>query len=114
MRTPASARPCVKCGVNERRSPQQCYCRACHAAWMRAHRPTHSHLSPEERARANARSYANVYQRRGKLIPRPCLVCGKEPAQKHHEDYERPLQVEWICRRCYLKLRRAARRAVSP
>lgn len=57
--------------------------------------------------KANARAYANVYQRRGKLVPKPCEVCGDE-AQKHHEDYSKPLQVMWLCRGCHVEHHREA------
>jgi hypothetical protein len=30
------------------------------------------------------------------LIPSPCWVCGKV-AQAHHPDYDRPLDVVWLC-----------------
>lgn len=36
--------------------------------------------------------------RDGKLIPQPCEICGTEPAQAHHEDYSKPLEVQWLCR----------------
>jgi hypothetical protein len=93
---------CSKCqGANDR-LPQR-YCRACHAAYAREHRPRHADLSPLQRMRSIARSYANVYQRRGKLLPEPCEKCEVELAQKHHEDYSLPLQVRWLCRECHLK-----------
>jgi hypothetical protein len=50
------------------------------------------------RKRANARSYTNVYIRRGKLIPGPCKYCGATLTQAHHLDYDQPLLVEWLCR----------------
>jgi hypothetical protein len=45
-----------------------------------------------------------VYQRRGKLIPKPCENCGSVDSQKHHEDYRKPLVVKWLCRACHLAL----------
>lgn len=51
----------------------------------------------------NARSYAKVYLRRGKLKQEPCKVCGQK-AEKHHPDYSKPLEVEWLCRRHHLAL----------
>lgn len=82
--------------------PRQRYCKACHAAYMREHRPKHSALPPDARQRANARAYANVYQRRGLLLPKPCEKCGSEDVQKHHDDYSKPLEVRWFCRACHL------------
>jgi hypothetical protein len=36
--------------------------------------------------------------RRGKLKRLPCVVCGKERTEAHHEDYKKPLEVIWLCR----------------
>lgn len=91
---------CSTCGEPNDRVPQR-YCRSCHAAYMRDFR-FRTPLTPEQRRKMNSRSYANSYQRRGKLIPEPCAVCGSEDAQKHHPDYDRPLYVVWLCRNCHL------------
>ena len=32
----------------------------------------------------------------GTLTPLPCVICG-EIADKHHHDYDKPLEVLWIC-----------------
>src|SRR5689334_5196676 len=37
--------------------------------------------------------------RRGLVKRRPCEVCGSEPADAHHDDYSRPLEVRFLCRR---------------
>ena len=37
---------------------------------------------------------------RGKfLIRQPCEVCGAEKSEAHHDDYEKPLEVRWLCRK---------------
>jgi hypothetical protein len=50
----------------------------------------------------NCRSYAKVYLRRGKLHPQPCVDCGAAEVEMHHEDYDQPLMVTWVCRSCHL------------
>lgn len=35
--------------------------------------------------------------RSGKLISRPCEVCGGTKSQAHHDDYSKPLDVRWLC-----------------
>jgi hypothetical protein len=37
--------------------------------------------------------------RYGLLAKQPCEVCGVEKVDAHHEDYSRPLDVRWLCRR---------------
>lgn len=34
----------------------------------------------------------------GALVPEPCVVCGRENVDGHHEDYSKPLDVIWLCR----------------
>ena len=45
--------------------------------------------------------------RKGTLIPKPCERCGHdEGVHGHHEDYERPLDVVWLCKPCHGKRHR--------
>ena len=59
-------------------------------------------MTDEERRKDNCRSYANVYKQRGHLIPEPCEDCGSEDVEMHHEDYTKPLHVNWLCRSCHM------------
>jgi ribosomal protein S27AE len=45
----------------------------------------------------HARYLAQRAIRRGELIRQPCEVCGASPAYAHHDDYEQPLKVRWLC-----------------
>lgn len=41
-------------------------------------------------------------QKLGLLVPKPCERCGAtENIQKHHEDYDKPLDVVWLCPKCH-------------
>jgi len=37
----------------------------------------------------------------GKLIRQPCIKCGNEKSLAHHEDYDKPLEVMWLCQPCH-------------
>ena len=91
------------CGRLKARDGQR-YCLKCHREYMRGNRPKHSALPERSRLRANARAYANVYLKRGKLKKKPCERCGTKNVQMHHDDYNQPLQVRWMCRQCHLRL----------
>jgi len=44
--------------------------------------------------------------RDGKLIKQPCCICGvTESVQAHHNDYSKPLDVEWLCFQCHREKR---------
>jgi len=37
----------------------------------------------------------------GRLERQPCRLCGESKSDAHHEDYSKPLSVDWLCRRCH-------------
>ena|ERR1035437_2491923 len=45
----------------------------------------------------NASDYVYEALRDGRLVRQPCETCGRTPAQAHHDDYSRPLDVRWLC-----------------
>lgn len=61
------------------------------AAIAKAHRET-------DRVKANARAAVYGAIKRGALVRQPCRVCGAK-AQAHHDDYSKPLEVDWLCPR---------------
>lgn len=78
-------------------------CKECHSTYMRKNRKRHSQLSDEQRKRSNCRSYVNVYIKRGNIKKQPCIKCGAF-AEMHHEDYDKPLEIIWLCRKHHLEL----------
>lgn len=41
--------------------------------------------------------------RAGKLIRMNCERCGAEKTYAHHDDYDKPLDVMWLCQPCHKK-----------
>lgn len=74
------------------------------------HQEEHRLDSARQRAKfadeAKANSAANHAIRDGKLKREPCEACGKEPAQAHHDDYNYPLKVRWLCKDCHARWHR--------
>lgn len=95
---------CSKCNnlIEESRLGRQRYCKSCHAEHMRNTRPKTSELSSEARKKHYARSYVHVYIKRGKIKRESCRVCGAL-AEAHHEDYDKPLEIIWLCRKHHLE-----------
>ena len=90
-----------QCGRPVRKGQHQGgYCREYHAEAQRQWRATHP-LTAEQRRKSNCRSYAHVYLRRGLLVKEPCQDCGIPDSQMHHADYDKPLQVTWLCPGCH-------------
>ena len=42
-----------------------------------------------------------AYDRHARKQKQPCERCGSTNAQLHHDDYERPLDVRWLCPACH-------------
>ncbi|MCK5605415.1 hypothetical protein KAR91_26220 [Candidatus Pacearchaeota archaeon] len=61
-------------------------------------------------ARKNSRIASNAVNnavRDGRLKKLPCSVCGKaKGVEGHHEDYSKPLEVNWLCMKHHNKLHR--------
>ena len=36
--------------------------------------------------------------RSGRLVRLPCEVCGDPKTDAHHDDYDKPIDVRWLCR----------------
>ena len=115
---------CSKCGrelplsefhkYERRNETHYSQCRDCKAEYKRKNRdkllasqykrrsnPTHE--DSQKRKAWNALYYA---VRKGRVTKaKSCQLCGStENIQGHHNDYNKPLQVMWVCQKCHAKL----------
>ena len=117
---------CVKCGEKKpetgfykraKSGRKDKTCKACRCEAARKHRQANiDKVRAYDRERGNRQSmdYVRGYResnpakykahcavnnalRDGILSRKPCEVCGAEPANAHHDDYLRPLDVRWLC-----------------
>lgn len=44
--------------------------------------------------------------RDGRAFKLPCEVCGNVKSEAHHDDYTKPLQVKWLCRKHHAEIHR--------
>lgn len=54
---------------------------------------------PEQRTKHAVRWLTNRAINSGKLQRLPCEVCGEKKVDAHHDDYSKPLDVRWLCRK---------------
>ena len=47
--------------------------------------------------RVGAHNAVALALRSGKLIKQPCMICGSDKSMAHHPDYDKPLEVQWLC-----------------
>ena len=59
--------------------------------------------------KAIAHGRTNYAVSAGKITKKPCALCGNEKVQAHHEDYNKPLEVIWLCPSCHAKLHKYKR-----
>lgn len=78
---------CIDCGasVEDRAGRLNLYCLPC---WHR-----------RDAIGQSAGRIARKAIKKGLLVRQPCEICGALRVDAHHEDYSKPLQVRWLCRK---------------
>ena len=49
------------------------------------------------------REIFNHYIRDKHIEKQPCEICGALDVEAHHDDYDKPLEVRWLCFSCHSK-----------
>ncbi len=57
-----------------------------------------------ERVETRARKLLNRVVAAGKIKKEPCKKCGYTKVEAHHDDYTKPLEIIWLCRRHHILL----------
>jgi len=60
-----------------------------------------------ERRKAHADVF--VALRNGSITKQPCEKCGCEKVEAHHEDYLKPLEINWLCKKHHAEADKARR-----
>ena len=84
------------CKESNRRYKQSCKGKESVKRYDEKARRTHPEKYEAHYKAANA-------EKKGLLIRQPCEICGEVDVQKHHEDYSKPLDIEWLCKKCHQK-----------
>ena len=83
-------------------------CRECYSKYRAEIMPTEEQNAygtgydyAERLRRKKAREILNHYLRDNHISRKHCEVCGAEKAEAHHDDYDKPLEVRWLCFKCH-------------
>lgn len=68
-----------------------------HRARARDYERERYNSNADFRKKKLARNMAGQARRTGVIEQMPCEVCGCADTQGHHDDYNRPLDVRWLC-----------------
>ena len=55
----------------------------------------------EDKKRLIAHNKVAYAIKKGVLLPQNCIRCNEEKVVAHHEDYNKPLEVVWLCQPCH-------------
>ena len=62
-------------------------------------------LQKEVRVRNRAKSIFKAFKYTYRVLPQPCVVCGKGgKTNAHHFDYKYSLRIVWLCPHCHITL----------
>jgi ribosomal protein S27AE len=94
---PGILRPlCSWCDAVIENFKKKNYCKKCSAKYNREWRKKNL-PSEDQRFKDNVRVKTYYAIKAGKLIRKPCEVCGEAKVEAHHDDYNKTYDVRWLC-----------------
>lgn len=108
---------CRGCGVEFKKAmPHQV---ACSRTCMK--KGSHKRLSKEQKAKYEKKKQSrdSVKIRCREIAkynfptPEPCEACGAQATDRHHDNYNKPLEIRWLCSTCH-KLWHKHNKAIQP
>lgn len=104
-------RACNECGRPRTDKQKQRACPTCASRKHRANNPEYYRLKakrhradPIQGHKLRVRRVLRHAVSKGKVHPLPCEVCGNPQVDGHHDDYSKPLDVRWLCRKHHSEL----------
>lgn len=98
-------------------------CRKCNTERLRKYRKTKIGIENTRKAvkkstlkhavKQNARITLSYYVKIGRVIKLPCEICGEIKVDGHHDDYGKPLEVKWLCRKHHADLHKELKKLKS-
>jgi hypothetical protein len=68
----------------------------------------------ETRKKERSRSMLREAIKHGEIKRLPCAICGNAKSKAHHDDYEKPFDVVWLCHKHHMGLHRNIRLSRTP
>jgi ribosomal protein S27AE len=94
---PGILRPlCSWCNIVIENFKKKTFCKPCAAKYNREWRKKNPSTG-EQKLRDNVRFKTYYAIKSGKLIRKPCEICGELKVQAHHDDYSKTYDVRWLC-----------------
>jgi len=69
-----------------------------------AEKASQAKYAKKNKAKIRAKDIARAAVKSGRLKKKPCANCGAKNSEMHHSNYDKPLQVQWLCPTCHGKL----------